>query len=121
MLSVGLVLAEIYKKKQLRIVSRLGGFGSIDWGLGIGIPTRHGARMFVHFVEAPETRTWAEGKAQRHRTGSNIKWVLSKSSCTIVPLEPPAVAVTHAGPKCGTRAKLEQTALPCELWTRHLS
>ena len=39
---------------------QLGGFGSIDCGLGI-------ARIFIHFVEAPETGL---GKVQRHRSGS---------------------------------------------------
>ena len=38
------------------------GFCSIDCGLGIGISTCQGARMFVHFVEAPETTVRAEGR-----------------------------------------------------------
>ena len=49
-------------ENQLCLVSRIGGFGSIDCGLGIGIPTRHGARMFIHFVKAPETRVRAGGR-----------------------------------------------------------
>eukprot|EP00731_Ephydatia_muelleri_P004883 Em0002g1059a len=42
-------------ENQLCLASRLGGFGSIDCGLGIDNPTRHGTHMFVHFVEAPES------------------------------------------------------------------
>ena len=44
MLSVGLVLAEIYRKPAVP-VSRLRGFVSIDGGLGIGIPMHHGTHQ----------------------------------------------------------------------------
>ncbi|KAL5499533.1 hypothetical protein EMCRGX_G010968 [Ephydatia muelleri] len=44
-------------ENQLCFVSSFGDFGSIDCGLGIdnSTCTRHGARTFVHFVEASET------------------------------------------------------------------
>ena len=60
MLSVGLVLEPT--ENQLCLVSRLGSIFSIDRGLGIDNPTRHGARMFIHFVEARETRVRAGTK-----------------------------------------------------------
>ena len=64
MLSVGLVLAETYRKP-----SRLGGFGSID------CPTRYGTCMFVHFVEAPETRVRAEGRYKDFRLVLGLQYI----------------------------------------------
>ena len=77
-------------------------FGSIDCGLRIDNPTCHGALMFVHCIEAPETGVRAGGRQKYIGPVlglQNIKWCcsfISKSSYTIAQFELAAVAVTQA-------------------------
>ena len=80
MLSVSLVLEETS-------CASFPGLVGFDCGLGIDNRTHHGARMFIHFVEAPETRVRA-GDIGPVLGLQNIKCVaLSSRSYSIAPAQ----------------------------------